>query len=354
MANGILGLPPGARGFAVGEQMAREQGEGQQRQLLGILGMQNMLRQQQMAEQKQPLQLELMRSQVEKARNPAPIIKDLGGSVGVFDPRTYQQIGSIPKSATPDAELRERGSTERHQTPSGSTIHSGQITLRGQDLTDARTRAEGALNRGVTVRGQDLTDARTRDQISQGKTQYDPSRGVVVNLNTGTAAPVTQGGAPIGAPEKPLTESQGRAQMFGSRAANSHEILNKLEDRISTTGLAVKQSVQDVPLVGGVAGAIANKAISSDQQMVEQAQRDFLNATLRQESGAVIGPSEFESGKRQYFPQPGDSKAVIEQKRKNRELVISGFRTMGGEQKQNRRRKEDILQDADEILSRGR
>lgn len=72
MANGILGLPPGARGFAVGEQMAREQGEGQQRQLLGILGMQNMLRQQQMAEQMAPLQLEQARLGLEQARNPAP------------------------------------------------------------------------------------------------------------------------------------------------------------------------------------------------------------------------------------------------------------------------------------------
>ena len=37
-----------------------------------------------------------------------------------------------------------------------------QNVVRGQDMTDARTRAEGAANRGVTMRGQNMTDARSK------------------------------------------------------------------------------------------------------------------------------------------------------------------------------------------------
>jgi hypothetical protein len=86
-----------------------------------------------------------------------------------------------------------------------------------------------------------------------------------------------------------------------------------------------------VPVIGGVLEAGANLTLSDDQQRVEQAQRDFVNAVLRQESGAVISDSEFANAKRQYFPQPGDAKEVIEQKRRNRQTAIMGFRRLAGQ-----------------------
>jgi hypothetical protein len=75
---------------------------------------------------------------------------------------------------------------------------------------------------------------------------------------------------------------------------------------------------------------LTNWALPEEALKVEQAQRDFINAVLRQESGASIGSSEFDSAKRQYFPQPGDTPEVIAQKRANRELVIKGFARQAG------------------------
>lgn len=43
---------------------------------------------------------------------------------------------------------------------------------------------------------------------------------------------------------------------------------------------------------------------SDDRQQFEQAQRNFINSVLRQESGAAIADSEFENAKKQYFPMP--------------------------------------------------
>jgi len=45
---------------------------------------------------------------------------------------------------------------------------------------------------------------------------------------------------------------------------------------------------------------------------------DWVRAKLRKESGAVIGPKEMQDEIITYFPQPGDSAAVIKQKAESR------------------------------------
>lgn len=135
---------------------------------------------------------------------------------------------------------------------------------------------------------------------------------------------------PLTKPPTPPTGEQANAGIYLNRMVESDGTLRELETTISREGLAAKQSLEGVPLVGGALSTGANYALSPAQQKVEQAQRDFINAVLRKESGAVISPQEFENAKKQYFPQPGDSNAVIEQKRKNRQVAISGFRTAAG------------------------
>ena len=67
---------------------------------------------------------------------------------------------------------------------------------------------------------------------------------------------------------------------------------------------------------------LASNYLTSPQfKMYEQAQRNFINAVLRRESGAAIAESEFANARIQYFPQPNDPPEV-ELKRKNRELAI--------------------------------
>lgn len=131
-------------------------------------------------------------------------------------------------------------------------------------------------------------------------------------------------------PEKPLNEYQGQSVSYGTRAADSHNLLNSIETKINTSGLSTKQGLENMPLVGGIAGGLANYALSPDQQRVDQAQRNFINATLRRESGATISPSEFDNAQKQYLVRPGDSQEVITQKRRNRDLVIKGLARSAG------------------------
>ncbi len=73
-----------------------------------------------------------------------------------FDPATVQRMG--------DGALTQAQALQ------------AEVTRRGQDMTDARTRSEGAANRAVQMRAQDMTDARERERSS---------------IARGDAAPVT-------------------------------------------------------------------------------------------------------------------------------------------------------------------
>lgn len=173
----------------------------------------------------------------------------------------------------------------------------------------------------------------SKQQLEEGRVQLVQDNDGNVHLinkisRSGTTA-TGANGQPLNIP-KPLTETQGKANLFGSRAENADKIMRELEDKISTTGLATKRGLENVPLVGGALGAVGNTALSANQQKVEQAQRDFVNAVLRVESGAAISQSEFDNAIKQYFPRPGDTTQVIEQKRANRATAISGLRAMSG------------------------
>jgi hypothetical protein len=208
---------------------------------------------------------------------------------------------------------------------------STPITQSADNLaTNATSRANNAATVGATVRGQDLTDTRARLTAEAGRWTNDLERGIQVNMATGETRPITTGGVPMDARDKPLTESQGKATTFGMRAQIASDILDSIGKDGSVQPGLIKRAAEAFPLAGDAAGTALNWTQSSQQQQVEQAQRDFINAVLRLESGAVIGPTEFESGKKQYFPQPGDSAEVIAQKKKNRETEISGLGMMAG------------------------
>lgn len=118
-----------------------------------------------------------------------------------------------------------------------------------------------------------------------------------------------------------LNEAEGRNSGFYGRGVKSHEILKQLEGEGTSL---YNNTVGKLPVVG-------NYAVTEKAQMYDQAKRDFVNAVLRRESGAVISPEEFRNAEQQYFPQPGDGPEVIAQKRVNRETTIRGLEISSGQ-----------------------
>lgn len=162
-----------------------------------------------------------------------------------------------------------------------------------------------------------LSKQRLHLDVQRGKQQYDPERGGIVDMQTGEFRPVTQSGAPIGAKDKALTDAQAKAALFGTRMQESDKIINDLHTKGRTVSVPGSRSGYGI---GGTITAID----SAEGQMLDQSKRDFVNAVLRRESGAVISPSEFDNADKQYFPQIGDSKEVIAQKARNRQIAMRG------------------------------
>ncbi len=110
------------------------------------------------------------------------------------------------------------------------------------------------------------------------------------------------------------SDAQQKAASYGVRLQSSNEIITQNE-------------ALGAELTGYVSGSdvFPNVMKSSERQQLEQAERDFINAQLRRESGAVIADTEFENAAQQYFPQPGDGPEVIEQKRRARDIAITNM-----------------------------
>lgn len=123
--------------------------------------------------------------------------------------------------------------------------------------------------------------------------------------------------------DKAMTESQGNAFGFGVRARDAHKIMSDLEATGVDVATPFNKTVGEIPLVG-------NYTKSADIQKAEQAQRNFVTAVLRKESGAAINVGEFKTEAMKYFPQPGDSPDVRQQKRSARERAIEVLQVQAG------------------------
>jgi len=112
-----------------------------------------------------------------------------------------------------------------------------------------------------------------------------------------------------------MTEPQSQAAGFADRMQNALPIIT---DTSPAAMSRWQQLLGKIPLAG-------NSFVSSEFQQHIQAERDFINAVLRKESGAAISESEFVNARQQYIPQPGDGAAVLAQKAKNRETVLANL-----------------------------
>lgn len=136
--------------------------------------------------------------------------------------------------------------------------------------------------------------------------------------------------------QKPLTEGQAKAVLFGNRAKQADEVIRQMEAKGVTSPGKIKRTAESVGQIVGLGtsfgdvlasnlGSLTNITQSAEQQAVEQAQRDFINAVLRRESGAVIADSEFDNARKQYFPVLNDDAKTIELKRRARQTAINGI-----------------------------
>ncbi len=224
----------------------------------------------------------------------------------------------LPKADTMDTGGAKVDRTIDPLTGRPTVVGTTAKTMTPGDVQQAR---DAAASRAVTMRGQNMADARAREANgAMGATK--PPAGYRWTADGQSLEPIP-GGPAAGA--KGMTDAQAKAYLFGTRMEESDRILNDLATKGTDMPSIGRQVAEALPFGNGIAGVAANITASGEQQQVEQAQRDFINAVLRRESGAVISDQEFANARKQYFPQIGDSDSVRKQKAANRRKAIDGI-----------------------------
>lgn len=266
--------------------------------------------------QAEPLQIQLARLQALR-QNQAEVNKYQTDSA-------QNQLNSFTSRYKP-TEVSEGSSLVRLNPATGQYE---KIVDGGQKKTDDIRNYEYAKNNGFQGTIQDYQKEKLGMSSGAYDIQTDPTTGQFYRINklTGQTEPISGVGGvgqfQVGV--KP-SDSQNAAAGFSSRASASNSIIDKL----GSVGSEMKGVVSG-------SGLFPNLLKSSDRQQLEQAQRDFVNSVLRRESGAAISPAEFQNAAQQYFPQPGDSNAVMQQKAANRMRTIQNLnRESGPALKQN-------------------
>jgi hypothetical protein len=187
---------------------------------------------------------------------------------------------------------------KRNQKPEKRQIIQGADGFNYYTDTGERVLPGVEQSPDLTTKQKDYLYGKENPEFAESQMALEKAGGTTVTMNNGQAT----------------------AAGFADRMVQAEKVLQQVEPAMVDMGETIKSNV---PLAG-------NHLISPERQMAEQAQRDFINAILRRESGAVIGVDEFESARQQYFPQPGDSAEVIAQKRANRQTAIEGVSRAGG------------------------
>jgi hypothetical protein len=117
--------------------------------------------------------------------------------------------------------------------------------------------------------------------------------------------------------DKPENQFQASSAGFADRMITANKYL--------TDPAVIAAATSQAQMRRGNVPVIGNYLTSDAKKSLDQAKLSFVNAKLRQESGATIGDSEFVKADLQYFPQPGDGPEQLKQKEIERNIVINGM-----------------------------
>ena len=234
------------------------------------------------------------------------VMIDLGNGVMVPFASAREQAGLAPLKGKPKTTPPASAPTPREGVVGGKSVFwtmgpDGQPqVVQGVSPTPPAPRASNG----------------PRDRFSiQQITNADGTTGLVrVNLETNEVSPVAlPNGAGAG---RPTEKNQSSADYLGRTYAADSDA-SSFEGDLSKLG--AQMNVQ-----------IPNMLRSPKGQLYRAAQDEFINAGLRDESGAAIQPSEYDRYRAIYFAVPGDTAETIRRKQQARSRVIKGLRSKAG------------------------
>lgn len=236
-------------------------------------------------------------AQIEQKRMQALSVKD--------------QLEQMWKQKGYDLDVQKAGEDARHNKASEGLTAAGQA---------------------ITVRGQNMTDARARELGQQG--QYDAERGVLVDKRTGVARPVVGAdGKPLQGGQK-LTEDQAKATGWLVQAENAWKNMQAVGLKNGKPTEAAKpgriETALSATLPFGAGEAAANSWRNADRQKFLQGASSLSEALLRAATGAGVNKDEAAQKVRELTPVWGDTDENIKQKMDSIPLYIESLKVRSG------------------------
>jgi len=205
------------------------------------------------------------------------------------------------------------------------------LPLQGATPITKTQTPDSVASNNTTIRGQNMTDARARESLAQSERHFNNPK-PVFNADAGgfVFAPTKEN--PTGSvtqipglPGKPLTETQGNATAFALRAGQALKDLDSIKDADGKP-FAPKAS----EFAAGSTPVAGNYLVSPKMQQFMNAEKNYIAAVLRKESGAAISKSEYDTYGPMFFPRPGDSEEVKAQKAEMRRLTEETLKIQAG------------------------
>lgn len=183
-----------------------------------------------------------------------------------------------------------------------NVVYEGMKTVRDQMILENSLKIQKETGSTSNLTPQQMSDA-----IKKGYTTEAQLKMYEQMANGGITIPNA----------KEPTEAQSLSAIYSKRLVEADAIIDSIGSKFVGAESYIGQNLPNI-------------LKSAERQQYEQAQRNFVNAILRKESGAAIAETEFENAKKQYFPQPGDKPEVIKQKDINRGTAIKGLMSAAG------------------------
>lgn len=160
------------------------------------------------------------------------------------------------------------------------------------------------------------------NKLQQTSMTDDAGNPYLFDAASGSYVPAT---APEGLKIRDKTKApngdQYKAAGFAHRVAQSMEEMEALQ----------KEGYNRASRGASLAALVPDSLASENTKRQDQAERNFVNAVLRRESGAAISKGEFTSAEQQYFPRSGDTPEVLAQKDRNRQQTLASLKAEGAQ-----------------------
>lgn len=265
----------------------------------------------------------------------------------------YQQA-EIDSARARDAETARTHTPEYQGAVAGAESNakfSNEAKL-AKIKADAVAQSQGEFGRSMNGKSYNILAAGLTNDAARGTPEYatawqilsnpriDPNTGTVVTPDLSAFKPPTSGaagGAPAQPGQQPVAPPPQRmpsVQAFAPPNPSQPEAASAgYANRLSSSADIIdKNQGEGTSMYNRGASSLpgGNYLVSGGYQQLDQAERNFVNAQLRRESGAAISESEFGNARRQYLPQPGDGPEVLKQKKAARDMAVRNMQLSAG------------------------